>query len=250
MTDYCIVIPARWNSSRFPGKPLAKILGKEMILHVYEKCAQVAENNHIYIATDNDKIESLCNKHNINVLRVNKQCRTGTDRVYLALNALKHNYQYVVIVQGDEPIIDPNSILAVTKKLNNQAVINCAHALSSLEELHSRSIPKLVTDNNNKLLYMSRNNIPASKSANMDSLENTKKQICIYGVPTKLLTLFGETDPTPLEIIEDIEILRFLEMGIHVQMIDLDTYSIAVDFESDIIAVENYINNNEVKINA
>ena len=106
-----IVIPARFASSRFPGKPLADILGKPMIRHVWERCVEALGREHVYVATDDARIREACEGFDARVLMTSSTCLTGTDRVAEAARAL--DYEFLINVQGDEPMLDPADILAV-----------------------------------------------------------------------------------------------------------------------------------------
>ena len=109
--DCAIVIPARFASSRFPGKPLADILGKPMIRHVWERCVEALGPEHVYVATDDARIRAACDGFGARVLMTSSACLTGPDRVAEAARAL--DYEFLINVQGDEPMLDPADILAV-----------------------------------------------------------------------------------------------------------------------------------------
>ena len=159
MNNTCIVIPARYESTRFTGKPLIKLLGKPMIIWVAE-LANRLEKKDIFIATDN-LIEALVLKHNFNCIRTNDAI-TGTDRVAIAS---KSNYDLFINIQGDEPLLDPRDIekCITLKKENPNYVFNGFNIMSSEENLSSSNIPKLVTNEHNDLIYISRALIPSQK---------------------------------------------------------------------------------------
>jgi len=231
-----IVIPAREKSTRFPGKPLANILGQPMILHVWEKCIQALDKQNVFIATDSDKIKNVCLGYGMNVIMTNESCLTGTDRVYEA--SLKIDADILINVQGDEPLISPDDIkLIIDKaKLNPTKIINAMTKITSEKEFFSNSVPKVIFNQKSNLLYMSRAGIPSNKK---HSFIFGYKQVCIYAFPKDSLELFYKYGKkTTFEEVEDIEILRFLELGYSIEMVKVSEASIAVDFPQDIKKVE------------
>jgi len=232
MKDFLIVIPARYKSSRLPGKPLIDLLGKSMILRTYERCLQVVSPENIVVATDDTKIYDHCLSHSINVMMTSEQCLTGTDRV---AEVSKHiDAEYYINVQGDEPLFNPNDILKILEaiKANKGKVINGYCPILNSEDFFSTSIPKVVFRPDGRLLYMSRSPIPGNKNA---SFMQANRQVCVYAFPKIALNEFSEMKTkTHLEMHEDIEILRFLELGYEVYMIELSSESIAIDNPHDI----------------
>ena len=231
-----VVIPARYKSSRFPGKPLAKINNKEMIIWVAEIAEKAVDKQNVYIATENQEIVDLVKSYDFNVILTSDSCKTGTDRVAEA--ALEIDADIIINIQGDEPMLDPKDILKVIecKKNNPSSIVNCMAYLNNHEEVQDKKIIKVITSLNNDLIYMSRNPIPATKEGYCD---NAKKQVCIYGFNRQHLKDFSSfKKKTPLESNEDIEIIRFLEMGQNIKMIMLDSQSHAVDYPKDIKIVE------------
>lgn len=238
MADTCIIIPARYQSSRYPGKPLKNILGKPMIIRVAEKANEVLSKKNIFIATDNDEIKNEVTRNGFNCI-VTKAAITGTDRVAMAVKEL--NYEFIVNIQGDEPLINPDDIkkCIVLKKSNPKKIINGYCFISDNEDPYSRHIPKLVTDSYDNLLYISRNPIPSKKDESAIRDLRFKKQVCIYGFNKYELDKFHQYGrKTYLEEIEDIEILRFLELNMQVKMFKCMQGSLAVDVPSDLIKVE------------
>jgi 3-deoxy-manno-octulosonate cytidylyltransferase (CMP-KDO synthetase) len=238
-SKYALLIPARYQSSRFPGKPLARILGKEMILRVWEKCIQAVDRSLVWVATDDDRIIDFCKQAGIQVIQTGSDCLTGTDRVYEAIK--DHDLDFVINVQGDEPLIDPNDIVMVIDAANDNpgSIINAMCPINDEKDFLSRTVPKVVCRKDGRLLYMSRAPIPITKSG---TFSGAQKQVCIYSFPVDALEAFySAPGKTPLEQIEDIEILRFLEMGFEVKMISVSGSSIAVDTPEDLERVEAYL---------
>ena len=235
-----IIIPARYESSRFPGKPLCKILGKSMIRHVWERCAQALPADNVYIATDDNRIKNHCVSQNMQVLMTGSECLTGTDRVYES--SLQIESDIYINVQGDEPRIKPSDILAVFEEAKKKPgkIINAMCPITNEVDFRNVNVPKVVASPDGNLLYMSRAPIPTDKSL---GFKIAKRQVCIYafhGDALKALASYKEK--TPLEKIEDIEILRFLELGYSVQMVEVSGSSIAVDVPEDVMKVEAVLN--------
>ena len=230
-----VIIPARYKSSRFPGKPLAKIKGKEMILHVAEKAEQAIGKENVYIATENQIIANLVKKSGYKVVLTSDSCLTGTDRVAEASREI--NADIFINVQGDEPMIDPEDIKKVIhlKKNNPSHVINCMSQLHNDENSNDKKIPKVVCDLQDNLLYSSRNSIPTKKS---EDSKKVMKQVCIYAFSKEQLDKFYDSSKTPLEFEEDIEIVRCLEKGIPVKMLKVNKVSYAVDYPEDVKIIE------------
>ena len=236
----CIVIPARYESSRFYGKPLAKIKSRPMIHWVWDACCSALDQVDVFVATDSNLIADYCLKNYINYVMTKKTCMTGTDRVFEASKTLE-DYDYYVNVQGDEPLVNPTDILSVIEVAikNNYSVTNAFSDVVSLDEYYSNAVPKVVTDNNDKLIYMSRAAIPALKTGKKVDLSSLKKQICIYAIKKDALKDFGTvTQKTPLEKSEDIEILRFIELGFSIHMTKTK-FNTMIDYMKD------YLNKND-----
>lgn len=232
--NYIVVIPARLESTRLPEKPLIEIKGKTVIQRTFEQCLKTIPENYVYIATDSHKIKEHVESFTNNVLLTSSNCLTGTDRV--AEVAEKIEVDYYINVQGDEPLINPNDIKKVINYIESDpkvcSVYNGFSEITDESEYRSKTIPKVVMREDGRLLYMSRSSIPGNKN---DKFQKSWKQICIYGFSRKSLLEFSKrSSKTELEEQEDIEILRFLEMGHEVQMIPLRGNSIAVDTPEDV----------------
>lgn len=241
--NYIVVIPARLESTRLPEKPLIKIKGKTVIQRTFEQCLKAIPEKYVYIATDSHKIKEHVESFTCNVLLTSSSCLTGTDRI--AEVAKKIEVDYYINVQGDEPLINPNDIKKVIQYIESDpkmiSVYNGYSEIKDESEYRSLTIPKVVMREDGRLLYMSRSPIPGNK---IDKFQKSWKQICIYGFSKKSLLDFSKkTFKSELEEQEDIEILRFLEIGYEVQMIKLTGNSIAVDTPEDVERVKSMLEN-------
>jgi len=238
---YYLVIPARYNSKRFPGKPLVDICGIPMIIRTYNQCTKVVPKSKILIATDDKRIQSVCVKEKIKVIMTSKKCLTGTDRI--AEIAKKFKADFYLNVQGDEPICNPADI----KKLLSAAIkfpktiINGYTAIKDKKLFYSGHIPKVVFRKDGRLLYQSRAPIPTTKDK---KFIKAWRQVCIYSLPYKSLIAFKSVNKkTPLEKLEDCELLRFLELGHEVKMIKMSNKSVSVDTKKNLNEVIKIIKN-------
>lgn len=233
-----VIIPARYKSSRFPGKPLIKLLGKPMVLWVVELSIKAVGAENVYVATDDQRIVDVVEQFGYQVVMTSDEAATGTDR--LAEVAKKIRADIYINVQGDEPLVSPQDIIRVIeqKKLYPEEVINCYSRLSEDEDPHNANIPKVIFTEDKQLVYMSRQAIPGFKDKK-NAPDNYYKQVCIYAFSRQELNAFAAFGrKSTLEHSEDIEIVRFLEWGQKVRMIETQSVSLAVDVPEDVINVE------------
>ena len=231
------MIPARYESSRFPGKPLAEISGKSLIERVWNQSVQAMDKENLYVLTDDERIKDHCMDRKMQCLLTSTECLTGTDRLYEA--SLMVDSDIYINIQGDEPLINPCDIKTIINASKNdpKSVINAMCPIMHEVDYFSESVPKVVTDEKNKLLYISRAPIPFAKDKKYQS---SMKQVCIYAFPKDKLHFFGtQSQKSKLESIEDIEILRFIENDIDIKMVEVSSDSIAVDHPEDIDRVVN-----------
>jgi len=234
MKNFLLIIPARLNSTRLPNKPLLKINGKEVLKHVYDRCKLACHKDSIYIATPDRKIADFCSLNNMKFIMTSRKCLTGTDRIIEISKKIKKDFY--INVQGDEIFISPKSIKKIINKIKfykDNYIVNGFTEIKDEKEFRSLSVPKVVMDKENFLMYISRGTIPLNK----DNKKNkySMKQVCIYGYPHKLLNKITLNIKSKNEKYEDIEILRFLENGIKVKMIKTEGSKIAIDTPSDVL---------------
>ncbi|CAN8138959.1 3-deoxy-manno-octulosonate cytidylyltransferase (CMP-KDO synthetase) [uncultured Thiomicrorhabdus sp.] len=233
-----IVIPARYKSSRFPGKPLVKLLGKPMIQWVAELSAKAVGKENVYIATDDVQIQIAVNQMGYNVVMTSEHCLTGTDR--LAEVAQQIEADIYINVQGDEPLVNPEDIQKVidAKKQHPNVVINGYAVIGENEDPNSVNIPKVIFTEDKRLVYMSRQALPGFKDQENTPIEYYK-QVCIYAFNRQELLAYGEFGrKSTLEHSEDIEIIRFLEWGQTIRLVQTRPGSLAVDVPNDVAKVE------------
>ena len=225
------VIPARYSSTRLPGKPLLMINEKPMIYWVYQAAISVELFEKVIVATDDDRIVDACNLYDMESIMTSSSNQTGTDRVAEVASLVDSDY--IVNIQGDEPLLEPENIkIAIDELINNKelSVVNLMQKITDPMTFINSTVPKVVTDNKNFGLFLSRSAIPYPKGSITSS---TYKQVCVYAYNKSTLQLFKKTARSKNEIIEDIELLRFIDNGIKVKFVEVVTKSIAVDTMSD-----------------
>ena len=230
----CVIIPARYASSRFPGKPLVPLLGKPMVLWVAELSARAVGKEHVYVSTEDARIANVVGHAGFTPLMTSPNALTGTDRIAEAAKLI--NYDIYVNVQGDEPLINPDDIrhCIKLKKIKPDAVVNGFCWIAKNENPESINIPKVIMSEAGKLIYMSRELLPGFKDE-QNAPTRYAKQVCIYGFNLKQLNDYNEFGrKSNLEKHEDIEILRFFELGTDVFMYECSPGSLAVDVPEDI----------------
>ena len=239
MGDYLIIIPARYSSKRLPGKPLIDINGIPMIIRTFNQCKKAVPASKIIIATDDKRIQKICSKNGINSIITSKKCLTGTDRIAEVAKKIKKSFY--INVQGDEPICNPKDIKKIVNfaKKNPNLIINGYTEIKDKEMFYSPNVPKVVFDKNQKLLYMSRAPIPSNKK---QTFIKSWRQVCIYSFPYKSLKIYTSIKKkTTLELIEDLESNRFLELGYQVKMLKMSNKSVAVDTKEDLVKVRKLV---------
>lgn len=236
-----VVIPARYKSSRFPGKPLVALLGKPMILWVAELSEKAVGKEFVYVATDDQRIADVVEQAGYQVVMTSDMALTGTDR--LAEVAEKIEADIYINVQGDEPLVNPEDIIKVieTKKTYPQEVINGYSSLGKDEDPNNVNIPKVIFTEDKKMVYMSRQALPGFKDRK-NAPTVYYKQVCIYAFSREQLFRYRQSGhKSVLENAEDIEILRFLEWGEVVRMVETSPSTSAVDVPEDVHNVERHL---------
>jgi 3-deoxy-manno-octulosonate cytidylyltransferase (CMP-KDO synthetase) len=234
-----VIIPARYASTRFPAKPLAKIAGVSMIERVYKQCELAKGIDKVFVATDHNDIKNEITRFGGRIIMTKTSHVSGTDRIYEAATVARADEDAVVInVQGDEPLIDPAVITAVAKMMAKDESILVGTPITLLtkeEEFTNPNVVKVVLDANKNALYFSRAGIPFQREA-----KNVKhyKHIGVYGYRMSALKRFTQLKEGTLEKSERLEQLRFLEAGVPIRCVEVQYESIAVDVPEDIAKVE------------
>jgi 3-deoxy-manno-octulosonate cytidylyltransferase (CMP-KDO synthetase) len=243
------VIPARYQSSRFPGKPLVDVCGKLLLERVYLQAKKVMEFSDVYVATDDERIYSACRERDIKAVMTSPKHQTGTDRVGEV--AEKTPADLYVNIQGDEPLIEPETIRAAITPFitadpathNDVQVTNLMTRIKDPVDLINVTVPKVIASREGRGVYLTRSAAPFPKG-NLDA--RYYKQVCVYGFTPKALQFFCNSPRGAIESIEDIEILRYIEAGIHVQFIEVVSQTIAVDSPNDLRRVIDWLRRNRL----
>lgn len=230
-----LVIPARLKSTRLPNKPLISICGKTMLQRTYERgCIAVGADN-VHIATDDNAIVKVAKEFTDQVHLTSTACMTGTDRVAQFADIIEADCY--VNLQGDEPIMPIENIKTIFNagKRYPGLIINGYAKITERDEYMSPMIPKVVFKEDKTLMYMSRAPIPGNKQSN---LQSAYKQICVYSFPADAMAFQRKNSlKSFFENLEDIEILRFIEKGWTIKMIELSPNTIAIDVPDDLVRV-------------
>jgi len=238
-----IIIPARYESSRFPGKPLALINNKPMVIHVYERAIHSKLAQKCIIATDDERIFDCAKKFNANVIMTSKHHKSGTDRVYEV--AEKFNYDIIINLQGDEPLINPDLIDSTIETLENDKQADIATPITPInnkEDIENPNIVKVVFNKNNYALYFSRSKIPFVREEHYNKV-TYYKHIGLYGYRKRALERFVNLEESNLEKLEKLEQLRALENNIKIKIFITNYNSIGVDTPSDLKKIIELLNN-------
>ena len=232
------IIPSRYQSSRFPGKSLATILGKSMIQRVYEQAEKCKLLSAVFVATDDDKIFERVMAFGGKV-RMTDEYNSGTERCNVLFQDLKKEFDLIINIQGDEPFINPEQISQVTRLLEHEktAITTLAKQITTVEELLDENIVKVVLDKNNFALNFSRLPMPQPKSFDAEEwfvLNKFYKHIGIYGYKAKVLKEICKLEPTQNEISKKLEQLRWLENGYKIKVGITEFESISIDVPKDI----------------
>ena len=232
------IIPARYQSSRFPGKPLAHILNKPMIYWVYNAIVKIHEISNIYVATDDKRIFEAVKDFGGQPI-ITGDCSCGTERVY---EACKHlDFDIVLNIQGDEPMIKREIILDLIGAFQDKTVqvATLKKRITSEKELYDPNIAKVVTNKQNDAIYFSRSLIPFNRDKRDDI--TFYKHIGVYGYTKSFIEKYVSLPQTILEKAEELEQLRVIEHGYKIRVIETLHQSIGVDLPEHIAIVEKYM---------
>lgn len=234
------IIPARFASTRFPGKPLALIGGKTMIQRVYEKASSVLK--HVYVATDDERIANAVKEFGGNVIITSPNHQSGTDRCYEALCNTGEKFDVVINIQGDEPFIDPSQIKALIDCFDDSQtqIATMAKKISpkdGMAYLENPNHPKLVVNSKDEAMYFSRSVIPYLRGIDKNewlSKHVYLKHLGIYAYRADILAQITSLTPSTLELAESLEQLRWLENGFRIKVCYTDIETIGIDTPEDL----------------
>ncbi len=237
------IIPARMSSSRFPGKPLAKICGIPMVGHVLKRSKMSKLLDEVYVATCDKEIYDYVESIGGKAIMTSSSHERGTDRVAEAAlkieKRIKMKLDIVVNIQGDEPMLTPEMIDDAIKPMLDDPSIVCVNLMAPLKDREEHEDPnevKVVVDRSNFAMYFSREPIPSRKKGAKDIPMN--KQVCIIPFTRDFLITFTNLETTPLEIVESVDMLRAMEHGYKVKMVPTDVITYSVDTREDLAFVE------------
>jgi 3-deoxy-manno-octulosonate cytidylyltransferase (CMP-KDO synthetase) len=231
------IIPARYHSTRFEGKPIVKIKGIPMIVRVYRQVEASGKfpSTHIMVATDDQRIASVVDAFGGNVVMTSPRCSSGSQRLWEVLE--NRDFDAVINIQGDEPIVPGELISALYDEVSSckYDVVTPAYYSHSYEDYLSRHVVKVVVDQEFRALYFSRSPIPFMEKGNFAGFHH---HIGMYGYLKKSLKSFINLPASPLETREKLEQLRFLENSIDIKVIQSKYQSVGVDVPEDVEKVE------------
>ncbi|MBX3630533.1 MAG: 3-deoxy-manno-octulosonate cytidylyltransferase [Nitrosomonas sp.] len=237
------VIPARMGSTRYPGKPLAPLLGRPMIEHIYKRVALSTVLDATYIATCDEEIRNVAEGFGATVIMTADTHERASDRVAEAVTHLEADL--IVMVQGDEPMTHPDMIDAAVKPFEDNPEISCVNLVRRIEQESDFRDPntiKVVMDQSNNAIYMSRQPIPTLSKTGF-SQTAAYKQVCIIPFRRDMLFRYTHLPSTPLEQLESVDMLRLLEHGYKVRMVPTAFNTQAVDTEADLARVAELMKN-------
>ena len=229
------VIPARLRSTRLPRKVLREIVGRPMLVHVYERARQARRLSDVLVATDSDEVAEVCRRFNIPAILTSPDHPSGTDRIWEV--AQGRAADVYVNIQGDEPLITPRHIDQLVQPFidHPETQVTTLMIRASEEELASRTVNKVVCDAMSRALYFSKLPVPFDR----DGIGVVRyKHMGIYAYRPHALDAFHRLAPTILERAEGLEQLRFLEHGIPIVVVETDEPTVGVDTEEDLRTVE------------
>lgn len=237
------VVPVRMGSSRFPGKPLVEINGIPMAAHCYFRALQSKTLDKVVLATPDDEILNFAKKYNIEALKTSHVHERASERAGEVLDIFFSQglkFEYVLLLQGDEPQINPLEIDNLTKRLiiSKNSVVNLIHPIKD-KDMKNPSIVKSVLDLDGNIIFFSRSQIPYRSNEGF-------RQLGMIGFTSSILKKYCELKPTKLEILESIDMMRFLENNIKIESLITKDEIIGVDHPSDIKKVEIIMKDDEI----
>lgn len=236
MNSTVAIIPARWASTRFPGKPLKTLKGKPIIVHVIEKALACKTVGRVIVATDDRRIFDAVTSTGYSAQMTSPDHQTGTDRIAEVAKGIDD--EIIVNIQGDEPMIDPPSVDRAVNALIKDSGLYVSTLCIPIteEEFQNPDVVKVITDNNGMALYFSRAPIPYNR-AGLKELP-MKKHLGLYAYRREFLLEYADLKRTELEMAEQLEQLRILQNGVRIKVVTADKDSIGIDTPEDLKRAE------------
>lgn len=244
------IIPARYASTRFPGKPLAILGGKTVIARVYEQVSKVLDN--VYVATDDERIFNAVTSFGGNVIMTSPDHKSGTDRIEEAVSKIGKDFDVIINIQGDEPFIHESQIKTICECFGDKhtMIATLGRPFSSkdtIAELENPNSPKIVCDNNGFAMYFSRSIIPYIRNVEKKEWINSfnyLKHIGLYAYRRDVLSEITKLKQSTLELAESLEQLRWLQNGYRIKVGITDVETIGIDTHEDLQKAEEFLNKN------
>ena len=238
------IIPARFDSKRFPGKVIEALAGKPLIVHTYERTIQASSVEQALVATDDERVVAALEGYDIETVMTRSDHESGTDRIAEAVQDM--DVDIVVNVQGDEPLVDPSTIDQAVQALIDHpeaSIATAKHSIQQWEDIHDPNVVKVVTDAENRALYFSRSPIPYIRGKSTDEIGECTywQHVGLYVYRKEFLVRFPQLDVTPLEDLEKLEQLRALENGYAIVVVETQHKSIGVDTPEDLERVREMV---------
>ena len=241
MSDVLIAVPARYGSTRLPGKLLKNLCGKPVIQHVYEACQKTGLGE-VIIATESPVVVEACARFGAQAVLTSDRCQSGTDRIYEV--AQNRPEKFIINVQGDEPFIQTETILSVARALQQDPSCDISTAAAPLlddAKIDNPNCVKAVLTKDGRALYFSRSRVPFKRELTEENKKIPYWQHCgIYGYRREALERFVHLPPSPLEQLEKLEQLRALEDGMVIKCVEMAPSGPAIDTAADLAAAEVY----------
>ena len=246
------VIPARYGSSRLPGKALVDLQGKPLLYHVYQRSCRARSLNRVLIATDDERIHRVASGFGAEVVMTRREHRSGTDRISEAIQDIEA--EIVVNIQGDEPLIDFLSIDKAVDLLQEDPAADMSTLktpISDFDDFMNPNVVKVVTDKNDYALYFSRAPIPFVRDKKKpEQIENAYRHVGLYAYRRDFLMQFTKWEPTTLEKLESLEQLRALEHGGKIKVGITESHDFGVDTPEDLERVRKLVEGNSKILDA
>ncbi|WP_294703619.1 3-deoxy-manno-octulosonate cytidylyltransferase [uncultured Fusobacterium sp.] len=236
------VIPSRYASTRLEGKPLKDICGHTMIEWVYKR-TKLSNLDEVVVATDDERIYKEVEKFGGKAILTRKDHENGTSRIAEVCEKYS-DYDVIVNVQGDEPLIEPDMINSIIESFKNDSTISMStlkYKLDKMEDIENPNYVKVITDKKGYALYFSRSVIPYPRKLD---IQNYYKHVGIYGYKREFVIEYAKMEPTPLELSESLEQLRALENGYRIKVMETPYKILGVDTQEELEKVREYIKNN------